>query len=249
MLETKSLVRRFGGLVATDNLDLTVLDCETHAIIGPNGAGKTTLVAQLAGELKPTSGQIFLAGKQITDLPMAARAKLGVARSFQITSLCGEYSAIENVALAVQAHRGHGFRMWGRVRSDQSLFASARRYLDLVNLADRANVSAALLAYGEQRQLEVAIALACEPRVLLLDEPMAGMGRDESLKMIRLLKSLKGRTTMVLIEHDMDAVFALADRITVLVYGRSIATGLPSEIAANPLVRSAYLGEGSVSRA
>jgi branched-chain amino acid transport system ATP-binding protein len=249
ILETQCLVRRFGALVATDNLSLSVNDHETHAIIGPNGAGKTTLIAQLAGELKPTAGQIYFAGQDITNVTMASRAKLGIVRSFQITSLCSEYSAVENVVLAAQARQGGSFGMWRRVRSDQALLASARGFLEMVGLAARADVPAGLLAHGEQRQLEVAVALACQPRVLLLDEPMAGMGSDESLQMIGLLKSLKGRYAMILVEHDVDAVFALADRITVLVYGREIATGLPREIAVNPLVRSAYLGEGAELRA
>jgi branched-chain amino acid transport system ATP-binding protein len=249
ILETRCLVRRFGALVATDDLSLRVNDREMHAIIGPNGAGKTTLIAQLAGELTPTAGQIFFAAQDITNVPMASRAKLGIVRSFQITSLCCEYSAVENVALAVQGRQGHSFGMWQRVRSDRALLATARGFLEMVGLALRTDVPAGLLAHGEQRQLEVAVALACQPRVLLLDEPMAGMGRDESLQMIRLLKSLKGRYSTILVEHDMDAVFALADRITVLVYGGEIATGVPEEIATNPLVRSAYLGDGSELRA
>jgi branched-chain amino acid transport system ATP-binding protein len=249
ILEARNLVQRFGALVATDDLSLSLLPGELHAVIGPNGAGKTTLVTLLAGEMRPTAGAIFLSGEDITDLPVSARSRKGIARSFQITSLCPEFSALENVVLAVQAHQGHSFRMVGRVRRDHSLIALARRFLDLVDLGARADVAAGLLAHGEQRQLEVAVALACQPRVLLLDEPMAGMGREESRRMMRLLKTLKGQYAILLIEHDMDAVFALADRITVLVYGRNIATGTPKEIAASAEVRTAYLGEQGVARA
>jgi branched-chain amino acid transport system ATP-binding protein len=249
ILETRNLVRRFGALVATDDLSLGVRPGELHAIIGPNGAGKTTLVAQLSGELRPSSGCVLLDGEDITDLPVSARTQKGIARSFQITSLCRDFSTLENVALAVQAQQGHSFRMWRRARRDPALLEPAAARLQMVDLGTRADVPAGLLAHGEQRQLEVAVALACRPRVLLLDEPMAGMGREESLRMMKLLKSLKGQYAMILIEHDMDAVFALADRITVLVYGREIATGLPSQIAANAEVRTAYLGEGELSRA
>jgi branched-chain amino acid transport system ATP-binding protein len=244
ILQTQNLSRRFGALYATENLSLSINNREMHAIIGPNGAGKTTLIAQLAGELRPTAGQILFDGQDITDEPMASRARLGIVRSFQITSLCSEYTAIANVALAVQARQPDRFNMWQRMRTDEALLTTAHGFLEMVGLASRVHHPAGLLSHGEQRQLEVAVALACRPRVLLLDEPMAGMGRDESLQMIRLLKSLKGRFATVLVEHDMDAVFALADRITVLVYGREVATGRPGEIASNPLVRSAYLGEG-----
>jgi branched-chain amino acid transport system ATP-binding protein len=249
ILEARHLVKRFGALAATDDLSLSLLPHELHAVIGPNGAGKTTLLMQLAGELSPTAGRIVFAGEDVTDMPVSLRAKKGIARSFQITSLCPDFSALENVALAVQAHQDHSFRMWKRARSDQSLNAPAREWLDLVGLGSRAEVPAGLLAHGEQRQLEVAMALACRPRVLLLDEPMAGMGREESRRMMRLLKNLKGRYAILLIEHDMDAVFALADRITVLVYGREIATGMPRDIAASAEVRRAYLGEREIARA
>lgn len=249
ILEARDLVQRFGAVVATDDLSLSLLPGELHAVIGPNGAGKTTLVTLLAGEMRPTAGAIFLSGEDITRLPVSARSRKGIARSFQITSLCPEFSALENVVLAVQAHQGHSFRIVGRVRLDDTLIAPARRFLDMVDLSARADVAAGLLAHGEQRQLEVAVALACQPRVLLLDEPMAGMGREESRRMMRLLKTLKGQYAILLIEHDMDAVFALADRITVLVYGRSIATGTPKDIAASAEVRTAYLGEQELARA
>jgi branched-chain amino acid transport system ATP-binding protein len=240
ILETENLCKRFSAVVATDDVSLSLFPDEVHAIIGPNGAGKTTLVAQLAGELPPTSGRIRLAGEDITGLSVSARSQQGIARSFQITSLCPDFSALENVALAVQAH---SFRFWRRVWRDDLINAPARALLELVGLGVRADIPAGLLAHGEQRQLEVAVALACRPRVLLLDEPMAGMGREESRRMMRLLASLKRQQAMLLVEHDMDAVFALADRITVLVYGRIIMTGTPREVAASVEVRNAYLGE------
>jgi branched-chain amino acid transport system ATP-binding protein len=249
ILETENLAKRFGAVVATDGVSLSLLPGEVHAVIGPNGAGKTTLVAQLAGELAPTSGRIRLAGEDITGLSVPARSQKGIARSFQITSLCPDFSALENVALAVQARQGHSFRLWQRVWRDDAINAPARTLLGLVGLGARADIPAGLLAHGEQRQLEVAVALACRPRVLLLDEPMAGMGREESRRMMRLLASLKRQQAMLLIEHDMDAVFALADRITVLVYGRVIMTGTPREVAASAEVRSAYLGERDVAHA
>jgi branched-chain amino acid transport system ATP-binding protein len=249
ILETVNLVKRFGALVATDDVSISLYHGEVHAVIGPNGAGKTTMLAQLAGELSPTSGRIRLAGEDITDLPVPARSRKGIARSFQITSLCPEFSALENVALAVQAGHGHSFHFWRRVAREDFINAPARRLLELVGLGARQEVAAGLLAHGEQRQLEVAVALACRPRVLLLDEPMAGMGREESRRMMRLLASLKGQQSMLLIEHDMDAVFALADRITVLVYGRVIMTGTPREVASSAEVRNAYLGEREVANA
>lgn len=243
LLETVELSRRFGALVATNGLSLGIAEGELHAIIGPNGAGKTTLVAQLSGELNPTSGMIRFAGQDITSLPMPARVRKGIVRSFQITSLCPDFTALTNVALAVQVRTGHSFRFWRDARREPALVEPARHILRQVNLDPRADVPAGLLAHGEQRQLELAIALASEPCVLLLDEPMAGMSREDSAAMIALLERLKRRHTIVLIEHDMDAVFALADRITVLAYGKCIATGTPDEIRQNRAVREAYLGE------
>ena len=243
LLKTKGLIKRFGGLVATDNLSIEVREGEIHALIGPNGAGKTTLVGQLTGNLRPDSGTIHFAGRDVTRLPIHARVQLGLARSFQITAVLREFSAIENVALAVQAHAGHSFRFLADVRFDKSLREPAWQSLELVGLDARAGVPAATLSHGEQRQLEIAMALAGKPRMLLLDEPMAGMGVEESQDMVQLLRHLKARCGMLLIEHDMDAVFALADRITVLVYGRAIASGTPDEIRASPEVRHAYLGE------
>jgi branched-chain amino acid transport system ATP-binding protein len=246
LLQINSLVKRFGGLVATDSLSLDVRAGEVHALIGPNGAGKTTLIAQLSGFLTPDSGRVLFDGQDITGLPAAARVRLGLARSFQITSVLRDFSALDNVALAEQARQGHSFRFWRPARSDPALRTPGLLALNEVGLADRADTPAASLSHGEQRQLEVAMALASDPRLLLLDEPMAGMGPEESARMVALLRRLRGKRTMLLIEHDMDAVFALADRITVLVYGRAIATGTPAEIRANREVRTAYLGDTEI---
>jgi len=242
MLEVRQLVKAFGALRATDGIDLAVREGETHAIIGPNGAGKTTFISQLAGNLRPDAGRILFAGEDVTALPAPKRARKGLARSFQITSIYPEFTALDNVALAVQAHAGHSFRFWQPARREPALREPARKTLDEVGLGERASVLAANLSHGEQRQLEVAMALATRPRLLLLDEPMAGMGPEESQHMIGFLGRLKARHTMILVEHDMDAVFKLADRISVLVYGRLIATGDPEAIRVNPEVRAAYLG-------
>jgi branched-chain amino acid transport system ATP-binding protein len=243
LLEIRGLAKAFGALRATDGVDLDVHEGETHAVIGPNGAGKTTLISQLAGNLRPDAGRIRFAGEDITTLAAPARSRKGFARSFQITSIYREFTALDNVALAVQAHAGHSFRFWRPARAEPALREPARAILEEVGLAGRAEVLAANLAHGEQRQLEIAMALASRPRLMLLDEPVAGMGIDESQRMVRFLGGLKGRRTIILVEHDMDAVFTLADRISVLVYGRIIASGPPEEIRANPEVRSAYLGE------
>jgi len=243
LLEVRGLTTRFGGLIATNHIDLQILAGETLAIIGPNGAGKTTLITQLAGDLPPDAGTITFAGRDVTALSTPARSHLGLARSFQITSVFREFTALDNVALAVQAHAGHSFRFWRPARREPALRAPARALLDSVGLGPRADVLAANLAHGEQRQLEIAMVLACRPRLLLLDEPMAGMGPEESQRMIDLLRTLKGTHTMLLVEHDMDAVFALADRISVMVYGRIVASGAPEEIRMNAEVREAYLGE------
>ena len=242
MLEVRALTKQFGALRASDGIDFDVAEGETHAVIGPNGAGKTTFISQLAGNLRPDSGTVRFAGADITALSAPRRARLGLARSFQITSVYPDFSALHNVALAIQAHSGHSFRFWRDARSDPSLLHPAKKILDDIGLGGRSQVLAANLAHGEQRQLEVAIALATAPRLLLLDEPMAGMGIEESQRMIALLSSLKRRHTIILVEHDMDAVFRLADRISVLVYGRVIATDTPEKIRANEEVRRAYLG-------
>jgi branched-chain amino acid transport system ATP-binding protein len=243
LLEVRGLRKSFGALRASDGIDLDVEEGETHAIIGPNGAGKTTLISQLAGELPPDRGEVRLAGEDITRLSAAERARKGLARSFQITSIYADFNALENVMLAVQAHAGASFRFWRPAREEDALRAPARRILEEVGLGARADAPAASLAHGEQRALELAMALAAHPRLVLLDEPVAGMGAEETQRMIAFLAALKGSRTLILVEHDMDAVFSLADRISVLVYGRIIATGSPQEIRANPEVRRAYLGE------
>ena len=243
ILKVEGLNKHFGGVVATEDLDFEVMPGEIHAVIGPNGAGKTTFVAQLSGMITPDSGRILFDGKDITDLKAPARSHAGLARSFQITSIFKNFSVLENVALSIQAHSGHSFRMWRPALGDGALSAPAREMLDRVGLGERAGVLAANLAHGEQRQLEIAMALAAGPKLLLLDEPTAGMGPEDSQRMTAFLGSLKGDYSMLLIEHDMDTVFALADRITVLVYGRAIATGAPEAIRANAQVRAAYLGE------
>jgi branched-chain amino acid transport system ATP-binding protein len=243
LLRIEGLTKRFGGVVASDGVMLQVLAGELHAIIGPNGAGKTTLIGQLAGEITPDSGRIEFAGRDITALPVHSRSALGLARSFQITSLFRDFTALDNVALAVQAHAGHSFRFWRDVRTERDLRDPARATLARVGLEARADAVVASMSHGEQRQLELAMALASKPRLLLLDEPMAGLGPEESARMVEMLRELKRELTILLIEHDMEAVFALADRITVLVYGRVIASGAPAEIRANEEVRQAYLGE------
>jgi len=243
LLEIDRLTRRFGGVVASDSISLDVPKGELHAIIGPNGAGKTTLIGQLAGEIAPDAGRIRFEGGDITGLPTYRRSQLGLARSFQITSLFLDFTALDNVALAVQAHAGHSFHFWRDARTQAALREPARRALERVGLVSRADMLVSKLSHGEHRQLEIAMALATSPRMLLLDEPMAGMGPDESARMVKILRELKRELTILLIEHDMEAVFALADRITVLVYGRIIASGTPEAIRSNDEVRQAYLGE------
>jgi len=243
LLTTEGLVKRFGGLLATDNLTLEIAKGELHAIIGPNGAGKTTLISQLAGELPPTEGRILFEGRDITRLSTPQRCREGLVRSFQITSLCSGMTALQNVALAVQARQGHSFFLWKAASADKSLIEPSQALLEMVGLSHRAHTMAGELAHGEQRQLELATALATQPKLILLDEPMAGMGQEDSAVMVELLSRIKADYTIVLIEHDMDAVFALADRISVLVYGRCIATGTAAEIRSNPDVQRAYLGE------
>jgi branched-chain amino acid transport system ATP-binding protein len=243
LLRVENLVRRFGGITATDNLSLDVAKGELHAIIGPNGAGKTTLITQLTGQLQPNSGTIRFGGRDITRLPAYQRSALGLARSFQITSLLKDFTAADNVALAAQAHDGHSFYFWGDARKEKHLREAALAALARVGLEGRANVLVSELSHGEQRQLELAVALATKPQLLLLDEPMAGLGTSESARMVELLKELRREVTIILVEHDMEAVFALADRISVLVYGRVIASDLPPAIRVNEDVKRAYLGE------
>jgi branched-chain amino acid transport system ATP-binding protein len=240
------LSKRFGGVVASDNIALDVLPGELHAIIGPNGAGKTTLIGQLTGEIVPNAGHILFNGQDISGLQVYERSQLGLARSFQITSLFLDATALDNAALAVQAHDGHSFRFWADARRETALREPARAALERVGLAERGGAIVASMSHGEHRQLELAMALATRPRMLLLDEPMAGLGPEESARMVETLRALKRDLTILLIEHDMEAVFALADRISVLVYGRVIASGPPDEIRANEEVRQAYLGEQEV---
>ena len=245
LLEVESLTKRFGGVVASDQISLALKQGELHAIIGPNGAGKTTLIGQLTGEIAPDAGSVRFDGRDITAVPVYRRSAIGLARSFQITSLFMDFTALDNVALAVQAHAGHSFRFWHAARLDRALREPALQALAGVGLAERAHMMVADLSHGERRQLEIAMALATKPRMLLLDEPMAGMGPEESVRLIDILRRLKSAMTILLIEHDMDAVFALADRISVLVYGRIIASGNPGAIRADPVVRQAYLGESA----
>jgi branched-chain amino acid transport system ATP-binding protein len=243
LLKVEGLSKRFGGVIATDNVTLDIPEGELHAIIGPNGAGKTTLIGQLAGEVSPDTGRIILADTDITALPVWRRSLMGLARSFQITSLLPDFTALDNVALAAQAHAGHSFHFWKDARQEQELRQAGRAALERVGLLDRADIRVARLSHGENRQVEIAMALATTPRLLLLDEPMAGLGPTESARMLALLRELKRQYTIVLIEHDMEAVFALSDRVSVLVYGRVIATGTPEAIRTNAQVRQAYLGE------
>jgi branched-chain amino acid transport system ATP-binding protein len=242
ILKLVQLTKSFGALRATDRFDLSVDAGEVHAIIGPNGAGKTTLISQISGEQSPDSGEIVFFGEDITRLTIQERVKRGISRSFQITSIFPELTAVQNTAMAVQSTQGHSFRFGRRPERDISLLAPARALLDQVDLLHRAAVPAEQLAHGERRQLEIAMALGLRPRLLLLDEPMAGMAREDGRGTVSLLRSLKSRVTVLLIEHDMDIVFSLSDRITVMVYGSVIATGTPAEIQADPAVRKAYLG-------
>jgi branched-chain amino acid transport system ATP-binding protein len=243
LLRVEKLVRRFGGIIATDHVSLDVAQGELHAIIGPNGAGKTTLISQLIGQLMPHSGTIRLAGRDITRVPPHRRSALGLARSFQITSLLPDFTAADNVALAAQAHDGHSFHFCGNARKVPHLRKAAQDALERVGLGHRADVVVSRLSHGEQRELELAVALATRPQIMLLDEPMAGLGVTESARMVKLLQELRREVSIVLVEHDMPAVFALADRISVLVYGRVIASGTPLEIRGNDEVKRAYLGD------
>lgn len=245
-LVTNALVKRFGGVLATDRVSLSVEAFELHAVIGPNGAGKSTLIGQLAGEIESDEGSVHVLGQDVTRLNTHQRARLGLARTYQITQLAKEFSALDNVLLAVNArsgHKKHNFQFWHNAHDDHDAVQRADAALATVGLTHRRNALVATMAHGEQRQLEIAMALATEPRLLLLDEPLAGMSQGESAEMIALLKSLKGSYPMLLVEHDMEAVFALADRVSVLVYGRIIATDTPDNIRSNREVRAAYLGE------
>jgi branched-chain amino acid transport system ATP-binding protein len=243
VLRLEGLRKSFGSLVVTDDVTLDVMPGEMHAIIGPNGAGKTTLINQISGLIPPDDGRILFAGADVTALPPEARALRGLSRSFQITSILPGFSVLENVALAVQARDGSSLRFIGRAADETALNLPAMVALEQTGIADRAQVRAGELSHGEKRALELAIALAMQPTLLLLDEPMAGIGREETERQVELLIRLKGELTMVLVEHDMAAVFALADRISVLIRGRVLITGMPDKVRADPQVVAAYLGE------
>jgi len=243
VLELNAIEKAFGALKVTDGLSLAVHEGETHAIIGPNGAGKTTLMHQISGALVPDAGRIHFAGRDVTELPMPARARLGLARTFQITHVLPRFTALENVALAVQARSGSSFRFWRPAAAEAALNGAGMEALARVGLAARAAMRAGALSHGEKRLLEIAIALAQAPKLLLLDEPMAGAGAEETRRLVATLKGLRRRYTIVLVEHDMQAVFALADRVSVLVEGRLIATGTPPAVRSDAAVRAAYLGE------
>jgi branched-chain amino acid transport system ATP-binding protein len=243
VLHLANLRKNFGGLIVTDDVTFDVAPSELHAVIGPNGAGKTTLINQIAGTVIPDTGQIMFAGHDVTAIPVHARAALGLARTFQITTVLPGFSALENVALAVQATSGTSLRFFGRADSETALNTAAAAALAEVDLADRGHILAGQLSHGEKRALELAIALAMTPKLLLLDEPMAGTGRDEAERLVAVLKRLKGRLPMVLVEHDMTAVFSLSDRISVLICGRILASGTPQEVRTDPRVIAAYLGD------
>jgi branched-chain amino acid transport system ATP-binding protein len=243
MLRLSAVSKRFGGVVATDKVSLDVKAGEVHALIGPNGAGKTTLIGQISGSLATESGEIGFLNENITRLRAHQRVRLGLARSYQITSIFKRFSVLDNLALAVQARSGSSFSFWRPVSAEAALFEQARAVAAEVGLADRVHSAAGNLAHGEQRALEVGLALATRPKLVLLDEPMAGMGPEESQRMIELISRIRAQVTVLLVEHDMDAVFRLADRITVLVSGRVIATGKPEDIRSEPEVRRAYLGD------
>jgi branched-chain amino acid transport system ATP-binding protein len=239
----KNLTKNYGALKVTDDVSLDIEAGELHAIIGPNGAGKTTLIHQISGLARPDSGRILFHGEDVTELPMHERARRGLVRSFQITSILPRFSALENVALALQAHSGSSFRFFGKAAAEQPLNDAAMALLARFGLATRAATPAGLMSHGEKRQLELAVALAAQPKLLLLDEPLAGTSHDESHRLIATLQELRRELPIVLIEHDMDAVFALAGRVSVLVYGRIIASGSPQSVRDNAEVRAAYLGE------
>ena len=243
VLQLDNVCKNFGGLRVTDHVTLDILPGEMHALIGPNGAGKTTLINQISGLLTPDGGRIHFAGHNITEAPPSARANLGLARSFQITSVLPGFTALENVSLAVQARSGSSYRFFGNAASEPALIQPAMAALAEVGLAERAHVAAAHLSHGEKRALELAMALAMQPKLLLLDEPMAGTGPEETDKLVAVLKRLKGRFPMLLVEHDMHAVFALADKISVLIYGRILASGAPDAVRNVPQVVAAYLGD------
>jgi len=242
VLRTVELTKRYGGVVATDAVSIALSEHKVHALIGPNGAGKTTLIAQLCGALSPDSGRIYLNNRDISKLSEPARVRAGLSRTFQISSLFDDFSILENVAFSLQAKLGHSYKFWSNVGKNKLINSRASQLLELLGLASKSSYKATVLSHGEQRQLEIAMALASEPKVLMLDEPMAGMSAEESVRLIGLLKELKTQTTLLLVEHDMDAVFALADDLSVLVGGALIASGPANEVRTNAEVIAAYLG-------
>ena len=243
VLETRDLRKSFGALAATDGVSLTLLPGEIHALIGPNGAGKSTLIGLISGALRPDAGQVLLAGRDVTRRGAAARARRGLARSFQISAVLPEATARDNALTAALGAARLSATVWRRTHGDAGLAAVADAALDQAGLSGRAGTRAARLSHGERRRLELAMALAMRPRAFLLDEPMAGLGAEGSAEMTVTLAGLRTEAPILLVEHDMDAVFALADRITVLVSGRVLASGTPDAIRADHQVRRAYLGE------
>ena len=243
VLATRTLRKRFGALTATDDVSIDLRPGEIHAIIGPNGAGKSTLIQQISGALRPDAGHVFFGGTDVTAFGTAARARAGLARTFQVSALCMEDSVLENAVLGAMGATGSAWRVWRPALSTRALVDKATAALDRVGLAGERHTRTAALSHGQRRQLEVAVALTLSPRAFLMDEPMAGLGPDGSRQLVGFLDGLRAEAPILLVEHDMDAVFALADRISVLVYGRIIATGTPDEIRASRAVREAYLGE------
>jgi branched-chain amino acid transport system ATP-binding protein len=243
LLQTRAICKSFGALKASHNVSLTLHPGEIHALIGPNGAGKSTLIAQISGALRPDSGSVHFAGQDVTALSTVARARMGLGRTFQISALPMAFTVLQNAVLGALGQRGKAFRFFGNVMKDKALLASAEEALEQVGLSEYRTFVTAELSHGQRRQLEVAVALTLKPKVFLMDEPMAGLGTEGSQRLTGFLDTLRHRAPILLVEHDMDAVFALADRVSVLVYGEVIATGTPDEIRANAEVRRAYLGE------
>lgn len=243
VLRTENLCKSFGALKASSDVSLDLRAGEIHALIGPNGAGKSTLIKQIAGNFRPDSGRVELLGRDVTALDTVARTRMGLGRTFQISALAMEYTVLQNAVLGALGGQGRVFRFFRNVMKDPALLAVARDALERVGLADAADRRTADLSHGQRRQLEVAVALTLKPKLFLMDEPMAGLGADGSHRLTGFLDGLRQEAPILLVEHDMDAVFALADRISVLVYGQIIATGTAAEIRANAEVRRAYLGE------
>ncbi len=243
LLALRGLVKRYGGLLVTDHVDLSIARGEVHAVIGPNGAGKTTLINQIVGEVRSDEGRVELAGRDVTNWTVAARAQAGLGRSYQVTSILPEFSVLENVLLAIQSVRGHNFRFWEPAIAQRKLVEPAEQCLSQAGLLAQRGRAAGLLSYGQQRQLELAMTLAIDPQVLLLDEPMAGLGPAETQEMITALLAIKERYAILLVEHDMHAVFSLATICSVLVYGKVVFRGSPAEVRASAAVREAYLGD------